>query len=823
MFGQPYAWWFGATICFVVGAVLGLARLRKDRFHTLKKVSSSKVLLSIEEGSMLSAVLSSSMDAVVTVDEGQIIVQFNSAAEEIFGYSKQEIVGLPWATLGIEFSNGDVPLPGALPATGRRVEGRAVKKNGRAFDIEFSSATSVQDTMIFYTAVIRDLTATKLTKSELKRSEERYRAFIQQSSKGIWRAELERPVSIDLPVDEQIEQIVATAKFAEYNQSLIRIFGYASPDSLIGKGIEAVLPITNEGGRDFLRSFIQANYHVSDIEGCHHDQKGNSKYLLDSLVGTVVGGKLVLLWGTHRDVTSHRETEQALKLRSHVLENMTEGVCITTEEGIIVYTNPTEDMMFGYARGELMGRHLSARNAELGEEGQQAFAAIIEHVKHHGSWRGEFVNQRKDRSIFTSYTRVTVVSLGEKIFWVWVQEDITEKKQLFEAERFAREEAERASRLKDEFLATLSHELRTPLNAILGWTQLCRPNKSTAVNLSQGLDVIERNARIQAQIIEDLLDMNRIISGKIRLDVQSTDLPQVIQDSLESVRPAANAKEIKITAAIPPFVKSVLVDPERLQQVLWNLLSNAVKFTPHGGKINVTLHFAEHEVEILVSDTGDGIEQEFLPYVFDRFRQADASMARRHGGLGLGLAIVRQLVELHGGRVEARSGGRGKGTTFIVTLPVIATRYDQRFAPKKATVVFEDQITSLQGRKILVVDDQPDAQELVKRLLEECGAEVETAGSAKEGLEMLRVKKPEVLISDIGMPELDGFEFMRQVRKLPQGEGGMVAAVALTAFARAEDKILALEAGYQMHLAKPVEPAELVQVVSTVLGSSVVA
>ncbi len=762
-----------------------------------------------------SAVLAASIDAIIEVNAEERVVEFNSRAEELFSYTRTEILGQPWTMLGVElekranpFERGDQPT---------QSEGTAVRRDGTTFDIRLSSATRGTGKDTIHVIVLHDLTSTNLTRSELKRSEERYRAFIQQSYKGIWRAELERPIPVDLPIEDQVERIITSAKFAEYNQSLIRIFGYPTPDALVGKGITTVLPATGDRGRDFLRMFIRANYHLSDVEADHQDLLGNPRFLLDSLVGIIVDRKLTLIWGTHRDVTAQRETEQALKLRSHVLENLTEGVAITTEDGTIIYTNPTEDSIFGSRRGEFLGQNLSKRYGGLREEARSTFFGILEHVKQYGSWRGEVLNQRKDRSSFISYSRVTSILLGGSRFFVWVQEDVTEKKRLFEAERVAREEAERAGRLKDQFLATLSHELRTPLNAILGWTQLCRPTTTATVDLNRGLDVIERNARIQTQIIDDLLDMNRIISGKLRLDLESTDLTKVIEDSIESVRPAANAKEIKLRVILPSVLKPVLVDPERLQQVLWNLLSNAVKFTDAGGRVEVIARFSEREVELSVVDTGEGIEQEFLPYVFDRFRQADASMARRHGGLGLGLAIARQLVELHGGRIEATSAGRGRGTTFTVTLPLVATHYGQRLSLKETPAPFEQQQTLLRGRKILVVDDQPDAQELVKRLLEECGAEVATASSAEEGLELLKSKQPEVLISDIGMPELDGIEFMRRVRELPQWQGGKVAAVALTAFARAEDKILALEAGYQMHLSKPVEPAELVQVVSDVL------
>jgi CheY-like chemotaxis protein/two-component sensor histidine kinase len=383
------------------------------------------------------------------------------------------------------------------------------------------------------------------------------------------------------------------------------------------------------------------------------------------------------------------------------------------------------------------------------------------------------------------------------------------------SERSARTEAERASRTKDEFLATISHELRTPLNAILGWSQLLT-DQSDAATIREGLDVIRRNARVQAQLIEDLLDMSRIISGKLRLDVQGVDLVEVVDAAIESVRHAAEAREIRLSKVLDPLAGPVKGDPARLQQVVWNLLSNAIKFTPKGGKIQVMLERVNSHVELTVSDTGTGIAPEFLPHVFERFRQADATTTRRHGGLGLGLSIVKSLVEMHGGGVRAKSPGPGQGATFIVNLPVPIAHHAQggaqpagaHRAPGSSPSLAMD-APDLKGLRVLVVDDEPDARDLVRRLLADCGAEVETAGSARDALAAFTRRPPDLLLSDIGMPEQDGYELIRRVRQLGRDQGGRVPAIALTAFARSEDRTRALMAGYQLHIPKPVEAPEL--------------
>ncbi|MBA3638527.1 MAG: PAS domain S-box protein [Acidobacteria bacterium] len=404
------------------------------------------------------------------------------------------------------------------------------------------------------------------------------------------------------------------------------------------------------------------------------------------------------------------------------------------------------------------------------------------------------------------------------------QRSAEERKVLLESERAARTAAERMSSIKDEFLATLSHELRTPLNAILGWSQVLRSGIKNPADLTKGLETIERNARVQTQLIEDLLDMSRITSGKLRLDVQTTMPSSFIEAAIETVKPSADAKGLRIEQLLDPSAGPISGDPGRMQQVVWNLLSNAIKFTPRGGKVQILLERVNSHVEITVTDTGIGIKPELIPHLFERFRQGDASTTRHYGGLGLGLSIVQSLVELHGGTVAIKSPGDGSGTTVSVHLPVSAVHRGPHAEPRLHPGVSQQGLgthvasVELQGLKVLVVDDQADARELIQRVLGDCGAIVYVAASADEAVRLVIEHKPDVLVSDIGMPDADGFELLRRIRALDADQGGRVPAIALTAFARSEDRTRALRAGFVVHVAKPVDPSELIATVASVAG-----
>jgi len=515
---------------------------------------------------------------------------------------------------------------------------------------------------------------------------------------------------------------------------------------------------------------------------------------------------------------------EAAKERAIILERVTDAFYGLDRQWRFTYINRRCEEYLGNSREELLGQVIwdkfpMSRGSALEQQYQKA---MHEQVAVHFEILSSFSHRWLEVYAYPSGDGLSVNF-----------HDITDRKELeerretlLENERAARLEAERIGRLKDEFLATLSHELRTPLNAILGWAQVLRKRKITPAELLQkGLETIERNSRAQAQMIEDLLDMSRITSGKVRLDVKDIDLTTVIQAAVESLLPTVQAKDIRLQTVLDALPAPITGDPGRLQQVVSNLLSNAIKFTPKGGKVQVSLEKVNSYVELVVSDTGQGIKPEFLPHVFDRFQQADSSTTRQFGGLGLGLSVVKQMVELHGGTVEAASPGEGQGATFTVVFP-LACRESATVVPvvEDGSAVLERlrttgcQETNLECVKVLVVDDEIDAQELVKRILEECGANVLTTSTVDEALELIQTYQPHVVVSDIGMPEKDGFEFIRTLRGLPPEHGGDIPAAALTAFASFEDQICALRSGYQTHIAKPVDAAELILVVASLAG-----
>jgi PAS domain S-box-containing protein len=518
------------------------------------------------------------------------------------------------------------------------------------------------------------------------------------------------------------------------------------------------------------------------------------------------------------------------------IENASVGLHWVGADGTILWANQAELDLLGYAREEYIGSKISEFHAD-----RDVISDILRRLMNRETLHDYEARLRcKDGSVRYVLISSNVMWEGEKFVHTrCFTRDITERKraedelresrrqleELLEREQSARAEAEQANRLKDEFLATVSHELRTPLTAILGWAHMLRVKRFDEQSTAGALETIERNARAQSQLIDDLLDVSRIITGNLRLDVRQVEPGSFIGAAVEALRPAAEAKGVRIQKAMDTGVVSVAGDPARLQQVVWNLLSNAIKFTPKGGRVQVRLERIDSHIEIAVSDTGVGIRAEFLPHVFDRFRQADQKTTRHHGGLGLGLSIVRHLVELHGGTVEADSPGEGQGATFVVKLPVVSVYQKETLAGRAHPAAGAEPPAyvcpeRLDGLKVLVVDDEVDARELLKVGIGQCGAEVATAGSAREALATLDETRPDLLISDIGMPGEDGYELIRKVRALPAGRGGKVPAIALTAYARTEDRLRALRAGYQMHVCKPVELAELVAVMASLIGRS---
>ena len=491
--------------------------------------------------------------------------------------------------------------------------------------------------------------------------------------------------------------------------------------------------------------------------------------------------------------------------------------------GIIQSVNSAAERMFGYRADELIGQNIRILIPPERQAEEDLILGRIrrgERVDHFETVRVAKNGDRMDMSLTVS---PVLDDAGAVIGVSKIARNITEQKRaiaerdrLLDAERAARAEAERASRVKDEFLAMVSHELRTPLNAILSWTELMVRGRDNPKILERGLDVVARNTRLQAQLISDLLDISRIVAGKLRLENQSVDVASIVSDAIDTVGHAAAAKQIAITTSLEAG-RPITGDPARLQQVVWNLLSNAVKFTPVGGHVSVTVREIQTHAIITVTDDGAGIPTEFLPHVFDRFHQADRSTTRRFGGLGLGLAIVKHLVELHGGTVHASSEGTGRGASFTVAIPAIPAALGSgagRFPAETGRV----EEVSFDGLRILVVEDEPDTRDFLKRLLEGRGAAVLMASSVEQALRLFRSGSPDLLISDIGLPELDGYDLMRMVRAEPATSAHTMPAIAVTAYARPEDRMRALRAGYQTHISKPVEPAELLAAVASLAG-----
>ncbi len=638
----------------------------------------------------------------------------------------------------------------------------------------------------------------------LRESEESYRILAEAASDAIIRIDENNSI-----------QYVNTA--AEW------IFGYAA-EEMVGQQLMMLMPEElREGHRAGMERYLKTgkrklNWQSIEVPAQHKD---GHRFPIEISFGKYNRGDTRFFIGIIRDITERRHAEQILRESEEQLRALADSIpqlaWMAKPDGFIFWYNRRWYDYTGTTAQEMEGwGWQSVHDAEMLPSVVERWQASLETGER---FEMEFPLRRGADGAFRWFlTRVVPLhdTNGRIVRWFGTNTDIEEFRQ-------ARLQAEQANRLKDEFLSTLSHELRTPLNAILGWSQMLQTQNLGKSEMKKALTTIERNARSQNQLIDDLLDVSRIITGKLRLDVRAVDLASVITAAVDAARPAAEAKNIRLQALLDPHAGPISGDPDRLQQVVWNLLSNAVKFTPKGGRVQARLERVNSHVEIVISDTGKGIEPEFLPHVFDRFRQSDGSMTRREGGLGLGLAIVRQLVELHGGTVSVESEGSGQGSTFTVHLPLLPVRREEasgilRVHPKAETASLSDCPPELSDLRVLLVDDEADSRDLLNLVLNSCGATVTITSSAIEAFETIKREKFDVIISDIGMPEEDGFSLIRKIRELSNEEGGDIPAIALTAYARAEDRVQALRSGFQMHVAKPVESAELITVVANLAG-----
>src|SRR3984885_11897030 len=663
-------------------------------------------------------------------------------------------------------------------------------------------------------------------KEDLRQSEERFKLLVESVR------------------EYAIFMLDASGHVLTWNAGAERIKGYRA-DDIIGQHFSRFYP-----PEALARGLPEQELQIASRTGSFEDEgwrvrKDGSLFWANVVITAMrdAQGELVGFAKVTRDLTQRRANEEVLRRSEERFRLLVDGVAeyaifMLDPNGRVSTWNSGAERIKGYSAGDIIGQHFSIFYPQDARD-----SGWPDHELQVAAETGKFIDTgwrlRKDGTTF--WANVTITALrddtGQLLGYAKLTRDLTEAKrvevmetvnqqreELLDAERNARMSAERATRLKDEFLATLSHELRTPLSAILGWTQvLLRGEASKGPDEhKRAMEVIDRNARAQVKLIDDLLDLSRVMTGKLRLDLHQVSFASIVEAAVDSARPSADVKGIRLKAILSSNSDIVSADSARLQQVVWNLLTNAIKFTPKGGQVQVLLQRVNSHLELSVSDTGVGIPANYLPHVFDRFSQKDSSTTRAFGGLGLGLAICKQLVELHGGSIRAASQGEGRGATFSVHLPLSIVQLQDESSPRvhPTTETQPGELLSLprlEGVHVFSVDDEPDARDLLRAVLEGQGAKVTSFSGGEDALAALDTTKPSVLICDVGMPTMDGFQLIRTLRaKEPRSE--RIPALALTAFARAEDRKRSLVAGYQAHLAKPFDVGELILVIADLVG-----
>jgi len=614
--------------------------------------------------------------------------------------------------------------------------------------------------------------------------------------------------SDDAIIGKDIDGVITS-----WNRAAERIFGYGANEA-IGQSIRLIVPPAHYAEEDDVLRRIRAGQAVDHYETIRRAR--DNRLVQVSLTvspirapdGTIIGASDIA-----RDVTATKRLERDARHFAALVASSEDAIISKNLEGTIVTWNRAAERMFGYAAAEIVGRSIRVivppdRQAE--EDHVLATVTRGDSVEHF-----ETIRQRKDGTFVPISLTVSPIrdTSGRVIGASKIARDITDRVQADEERQRLLEIARSASHLKDDFLATLSHELRTPLSAIVGYIRLMQSGLLPPEKHGQAVETISRNATSLTQIVEDVLDVSRIVSGKLRLNVQPVELAEIVREAIATMQPAAEAKSIRVDLMLDPVATQVSGDPDRLRQVLWNLFSNGVKFTPRGGHVQIRLERVNSHVEVTVADNGIGIPSEFLPHLFERFTQADSGVSRLHGGLGLGLAISRHLVELQGGRISAHSPGPGLGSTFCVELPIrsIGAHVGNQVGHHPTTPGNDGplQIPLLSGVCILVVDDDRDALALAREILEKTGATVITADSGADALDKLHDSGANVLIADLGMPGMNGFDLIERIRGAEDIGIRDIPAAALTAFARSEDRARALRLGFELHLSKPIEPGEL--------------
>ena len=766
--------------------------------------------------------LDSAPDAIVGVDREGRIVLVNAQTKKLFGYRRDELLNQPVELLLPErvrdahrrHRAGYVSDPRTRPmGVGLDLAGR--RKDGSEFPAEISLSPFQTDDGLIITSIIRDV-------SDRKSADERFRGLMESAPDAMVIVDHEGRIVL---VNGQLEQL----------------FGYGR-DELLGRPVEILVPEryrrVHPEHRGGYFTDPRARPMGAGLE-LHALRKDGSEFPAEISLSPMHTKQGVLVTAAIRDATDRRKVEA--KFRG-LLEAAPDAMVIVERSGRIVLVNSQTERLFGYRRDQLLGQPVEMLVPERfrARHPEHRFAYFEEPRPRPMGSGLQLYGLRRDGSEFPVEISLSPLETEEGILVTSAIRDVSERQalvrerearaeaeklagesaRLYEAAQEARANAEAANRAKDDFLSVLSHELRTPLTPILAWTRQLIRGKVAPAGVPRALESIERNVKAQARLVEDLLDVSRIVSGKLHVDRRPIELPDVIQGAVDSIRPAADAKQLTLELLVDPGAGMVLGDPLRLQQVVSNLLSNAVKFTPAGGRIELRLASGGPHVELTVTDTGQGIAPEFMPDLFQRFRQADSSARRAHGGLGIGLAIVRTLVELHGGSVQAASRGQGQGATFTVRLPVFEGQPDLGAGQRPRDALAER--SDLHGLHVLIVEDDLDTGSLLAEVVASSGAEARTAGSAAEALDVLGRWRVDLLLSDIGMPGEDGYSLIRKVRQRESAQGAKaVPAIAITAYARAEDRQTALAAGFDMHVAKPLDPEELLATVAEVAGRGI--
>jgi PAS domain S-box-containing protein len=747
--------------------------------------------------------------AVIEWDHEFKVLRWSPAAQKLFGWTAEEV-------LGKRFSDWEFVVPEDLDVVnqvGRRQNqgqevhnisrNRNYTKLGSILHCEWYNSALYNEAgkLVSVLSLVLDVTVATRIEEALRKSEAQYRLLFESNPQAMWVYDL------------------TTLRFLAVNDAAVRHYGFSRAEFLD----MTIMDIRPEEDVQLLADHLASrSEEETDYAGEWRHRKKDGTIINVNVTANRLSfagrpAEFVLV----QDITKRKKAETALRISEDryrdLVDNSHELICTHDLEGRVLSVNPWASKVLGYPREKIIGTNI--RNGLLPQYRDQ-FDEYLRTVTTEGSARGVMKVRTASGEIrlWEYYNTLRTEGVEQPIVR-GMAHDATERRHALKREKEARMEAEAANRVKDEFLSTLSHELRTPLTAIMGWADLLLHDEVEPEKRRQAVETIFRNANSQCQLINDLLEVSRIITGKLRLDFVECELHSVIEAAAESIRPTSEAKGVRLQVLLEPNVGPVFGDSERLQQVVWNLLSNGVKFTRKGGLVQVTLQRINSHVEIVVNDTGVGIKSDFLPHVFDRFRQADGSTTRNYGGLGLGLAIVRHLVELHGGTVWAESAGEDQGAKFTVRFPSMVSselRHNEVFDEPVISAIEarEKQPASLQGLRVLVVDDEFDARTLLMAMLERCGAEALAVSSAREGLDAIESWKPDVLIGDIGMPVEDGYALIKKVRALPGDRGGLTPALALTAYARTEDRVRALAEGYQVHLAKPVDRYELAVVVA---------